>query len=254
MNATAEITVLGSGTRVLLHERSMSGYAVCRADFFILLDCGNGVIRRALEAELPIVHLDAILFSHLHLDHIADLPALLWTLDGEGRQRADRPLRLFGPPGFGNFFAQLSDIYGKWIDHLPMPVFIHEVQSERFTLGPWQIETLPMFHGIPANGYRLETDGKILAYTGDTGVCNEIVPLARHADWLIIECAFPDGQGMPIHLTPGEVGKLAAAAECRRVLLTHFYPESLAVDIAASCRKYFSGHIELASDLQRLIL
>ncbi|MGH7453850.1 MAG: MBL fold metallo-hydrolase, partial [bacterium] len=62
----AEITVLGSGTRVLLRERSMSGYAVSRPDFFILLDCGGGAIRRALEAELPILHVDAILFSHLH--------------------------------------------------------------------------------------------------------------------------------------------------------------------------------------------
>jgi len=250
----AEITVLGSGTRVLLRERSMSGYAVVRPDFFILLDCGNGVIRRALEAELPILHLDAILFSHLHLDHIADLPALLWALDGEGRQRADRPLRLFGPPGFGNFFARLGDLYGKWLERLPAPVLIHEVERERFTLGPWQIETQPMFHGLPANGYRLELDGKILSYTGDTGPCEEVVKLAQNADWLIIECSFPDGQLMPTHLTAGEVGQLAAKADCKRVLLTHFYPECFEIDIAAQCRKFFSGHIELASDLQRLIL
>lgn len=248
------MTVLGSGTRALRRERSMSGYAVFRPDFFILLDCGNGVIRRGLEAGLPLLQVDAILFSHLHLDHIADLPALLWALDGEGRQRADRPLRLFGPPGFANFFAHLSKLHGDWIERLPLPLCIHEVQREHFTLGPWQIETLPMFHGIPANGYRLEVNGKVLAYTGDTGVCDEIVSLARHADWLIIECAFPDGQGMPTHLTAGEVGQLAAAAECRRVLLTHFYPESFTVDVAAQCRKYFSGSIELASDLQRLIL
>ena len=250
----AEITVLGSGTRVLLRERSMSGYAVARPDFFLLLDCGAGVIRRGLEAQLPILHVDAILFSHLHLDHIADLPALLWALDGEGRQRADRPLRLFGPPGFANFFARLSNVYGNWIDRLPVPVFIHEVQRERFNLGPWQIETLPMFHGIPANGYRLELNGKILAYTGDTGFCDEAVTLARRADCLIIECSFPDGHITPTHLTAGEAGQLAAKAESRRVLLTHFYPECFAVEVAAQCRKFFPGEIELASDLQRLIL
>lgn len=250
----AEITVLGSGTRVLLRERSMSGYAVRRPDFFVLLDCGGGVIRRALEAGLPILHVEAILFSHLHLDHVADLPALLWALDGEGQQRADRPLRLFGPPGIADFFARLRQVYGSWIDQLPVPVFVHEVQRERFTLGPWQIETLPMFHGIPANGYRLETEGKILAYTGDTGFCEEVVALARHADWMISECSFPDGHAMPTHLTAGEAGQLAAKAECKQVLLTHFYPECFAVDVAAQCRKNFSGHIELAGDLQRLIL
>jgi len=251
---TAEITVLGSGTRVLLRERSMSGYAVLRPDFFVLLDCGNGIIRRALEAKLPILHVDAILFSHLHLDHIADLPALLWALDGEGRQRADRPLRLFGPLGFENFFARLSDLYGKWLERLPVPVLVHEVQREHFNLGPWQIETVPMFHGAPANGYRLKLDGKILAYTGDTGPGEVIVELARNADWLISECSFPDGHSTPTHLTAGEVGQFAARAECKRVLLTHFYPECFAVDVAAQCGNFFPGHIELASDLKRLIL
>jgi len=250
----AEITVLGSGTRVLLRERSMSGYAVMRPDFLILLDCGGGVIRRALEAALPILRVEAILFSHLHLDHVADLPALLWALDGEGQQCADRPLRLYGPPGFGNFFARLSDLYGKWIERLPMPIFIHEVQNERFTLGPWQIETVAMSHGAPANGYRLERDNKVLAYTGDTGPCENIVKLARHADLFISECSFPDGLPTAAHMTAGDVGQFAAKAECRRVLLTHFYPECFAVDVAAQCRKYFSGQIELASDLQRLIL
>jgi ribonuclease BN (tRNA processing enzyme) len=250
----AEITVLGCGTRVLLRERSMSGYAVRRPDFFVLLDCGAGVIRRGLEAGLPMLHVDAILFSHLHLDHIADLPALLWALDGEGQQRAERPLRLFGPPGFANFFAQLGHVYGNWIERLPVPLLIHEVQRERFNLGPWQIETLPMFHGISANGYRLESDEKILAYTGDTGFCDEVVTLARNADWLIIECSFPDGHYMPTHLTAGEAGQLAAQAWCKQVLLTHFYPDCFAVDVAAQCRKFFSGRIELASDLKRLML
>jgi ribonuclease BN (tRNA processing enzyme) len=250
----AEITILGSGTRVLLRERSMSGYAIRRSDFFVLLDCGGGIIRRALEAGLPILHVDAILFSHLHLDHVADLPELLWALDGEGHQRAARPLHLFGPPGFRNFFDGLIDLYGKWLKRLPLPLVAREVKRQRFSLGPWQVETLPMQHGTPANGYRLELDGKILAYTGDTGSCEQVVELARNADWLIIECSYPNGQTMATHLTAGEAGQLAARAQCRRVLLTHFYPECFEVDVAAQCREFFAGEIELAGDLKRLIL
>jgi ribonuclease BN (tRNA processing enzyme) len=250
----AEIIVLGSGTRVLLRERSMAGYAVVRPDFFVLLDCGGGAIRRALEAELPVLHLDAILFSHLHLDHVADLPELLWALDGEGHQRASRPLSLFGPLGFRNFLDGMIGLYGKWLERLPVPLLIREVTQEQFQLGPWQVTTLPMHHGIPANGYRLETEGKVLAYTGDTGPCEQVVAVARNADWLIIECSFPDGQAMATHLTAGEAGLLAAQAQCRRVLLTHFYPECFEVDIGFQCRKFFNGEIELASDLKRLKL
>jgi ribonuclease BN (tRNA processing enzyme) len=250
----AEIIVLGSGTRVLHRERSMSAYAIQRPDFFLLLDCGGGAVRRGLEASLPILHVDAILFTHLHLDHVADLPELLWALDDESQPRADRPLHLLGPPGFRNFFDGLSEVFGKWLKRLPVPLRVREVKQQRFSLGPWQVETLPMQHGVPANGYRLEVDGKILAYTGDTGSCDEVVTLARNADWLIIECSFPNGQILPTHLTAGETGTLAAKAECRRVLLTHFYPDCFAVDVAAQCREFFDGEIELANDLKRLIL
>jgi ribonuclease BN (tRNA processing enzyme) len=80
------------------------------------------------------------------------------------------------------------------------------------------------------------------------------VALAKNVDWLIIECAFPNGHKMPTHLTAGEAGQLAARAQARRVLLTHFYPECFEVDVTAQCREFFFGEIELASDLKRLIL
>ncbi len=247
-----EITVLGSGTRVLRHDRSMSGYAVRYEDFFLLLDCGDGAIRRGLAAELPLLEVDAILFTHLHLDHIADLPPLLWALHGEGRQRAARPLHLFGPPGFQKFFDGSSNLYGDWVQEIPLRVFVREVHAEEFEIGPWRVHTLPMPHGMPANGYRLQTGGKILAYSGDTGPGAEVIQLARHAHVFICECSFPNGQEMPTHLSAGQAGQLAAQAHCQKLLLTHFYPECLAADPAAEAREFFSGEIELAHDLMRL--
>lgn len=249
-----DIIVLGSGTRVLLAEHSMAGYVVRCRDYFLLLDCGDGVIRRGLEAGLPMIAVDAILFSHLHLDHIADLPPLLWALHGEGRQRAERPLHLLGPPGFRNFFEGLSVLYGSWIAEIAPPIIVREVYSEIFKTGPWQVQALPMNHGMPANGYRLQASQRTLAYTGDTGPCDEIVPLAQDADLLIAECSFPNEHGTWNHLTADEVGGFAQRAQCQRVLLSHLYPESLAADVVAQCREKFSGEIKLAQDLQRLTL
>jgi ribonuclease BN (tRNA processing enzyme) len=102
----AEITVLGSGTRVLHRARSMSGYAVMRPDFFVLLDCGGGVIRRALEANCRSCT-STPFFSHLHLDHVAGFTG------GCGRSTAKAiNARIdhcaFSPPGFGSFFARLA--------------------------------------------------------------------------------------------------------------------------------------------------
>ncbi len=249
-----EIIVLGSGTRVLLAEHSMAGYAVRCRDYFLLLDCGSGVIRRGLEAGLPMIAVDAILFSHLHLDHIADLPPLLWALHGEGRQRAERPLHLFGPPGFRSFFEGLPVLYGNWIAEIAPTIIVQEIYSDIFQAGPLQVQALPMNHGMPANGYRLQTSQRTLAYTGDTGPCDEIVRLAQNADLLIAECSFPNEHGTWNHLTAGEVGGFAQRAQCRRVLLSHLYPQSLAIDVVAQCREKFSGEIKLAQDLERLTL
>ncbi|MEK7728190.1 MAG: MBL fold metallo-hydrolase, partial [candidate division KSB1 bacterium] len=233
---------------------SMSGYALLTPESFLLLDCGDGVIRRGLEAGLPMLRVDAILFSHLHLDHIADLPPLLWALHGEGQQRADRPLHIYGPPGFRNFFEGMIDFYGDWIRRIPCAIIVREVLRERFSIGVWQIQTYSMEHGLPANGYRLETQNKVIAYTGDTGPCDEVIALAREADLFIAECSFPNGQESATHLTAGEVGRIAAQAQCKRVLLTHLYPETLQADVVSQVREYFSGEIELSHDLMRLIL
>lgn len=249
-----EFLVLGSGTRVPLKERSMAGYAVRTAENFLLLDCGDGVLRRGLEAGLPMLQVEAILFTHLHLDHVADLPPLLWALHGEGAQRAEKPLYLFGPSGFKNFFEGMIDLYGEWIHRIPCEIIVREVVRERFSIGNCEVQTYYMEHGIPANGYRLEHENKTLAYTGDTGPCEEAIALAREADLFIAECSFPNGSESATHLTPGEVGKIAAQAKCKRVLLTHLYPQALRADIVSQCREYFSGEIELSRDLQRLML
>jgi len=248
------LTVLGSGTRVLLPERSMAGYALSYGNHLLLLDCGDGVIRRGLEAGLPLIAADAILITHFHLDHIADLPPLLWALHGEGKQRSERPLHVYGPPGLRNFFAGLPVLYGNWINEIAVPLHVQEVSAQTFQTGPWQVHTLPMNHGVPANGYRLQAGSTVLAYTGDTGPCPEIAELAAEAEVLIAECSFPNGQGMANHLTAGEVGEIARAANCRRVLLSHLYPESLAAPVVAQCREFFSGEVKLAHDLDRLTL
>lgn len=249
-----EVIVLGSGTRVLLKDHSMSGYAMLAPESFLLLDCGDGVIRRGLEANLPMVFVDAILISHLHLDHIADLPPLLWALHGEGHQRANRPLHLCGPPGFRDFFQGMIGLYGDWILRIPCEIVVRDTLGERFSIGSWRIQSYGMEHGLPANGYRVETHDRIIAYTGDTGPCEHVVEMAHAADLLISECSFPNGRESGTHLTAGEVGRLAAQAQCKRVLLSHLYPDALQAGVVGQCREHFSGGIELSHDLQRLMV
>jgi ribonuclease BN (tRNA processing enzyme) len=88
-----------------------------------------------------------------------------------------------------------------------------------------------------------------VAYSGDTDFCENAVGLARDADLLICEAAFPDAMKVKGHLTPSLAGRIAMEAGVKRLLLTHFYPECESIDVEAQCRRTYDGPLILASDL-----
>jgi ribonuclease BN (tRNA processing enzyme) len=101
--------------------------------------------------------------------------------------------------------------------------------------------------------YRVESaDGKSLVFSGDTTYCDAIIEAAKAADLLVLECAAPDEEPMKVHLTPTEAGQIAALSGCRRLVLTHFYPNCEAYDMITPCKKVFDGEVILAEDLMRL--
>lgn len=254
MTSEIELTVLGSGTCALQPHRSMSGYALSHQDFFMLLDCGNGVLRRCLEAGLKPFDIDAILISHLHIDHIADIVSLLWALKHTPDLKRQKVLQFYGPPGLQQFFEKLPEVYGRWLESFSFPLVVRNVANDEFVVGPWQVRVFPMRHGNSANGYRLQSGEKVIAYSGDTGECTEVVTLGTGADLLILECSFAEDQGAENHLHAAQAARLAHQAECKKLILTHFYPECDRADLRLMCSREFSGSLELASDLMRLML
>ncbi len=254
MISEIELTVLGSGTCALQPNRSMSGYAVRHKDFFMLMDCGNGVLRRCLEAGLKPFDVDAILISHLHIDHIADIVPFLWGLKHAPDLEREKSLNFYGPPGFQQFFEKLPSVYGRWLENFPFPIFVKNVTQEEFSIGPWKVNAFSMQHGAAANGYRLQSGENVIAYSGDTGECAEVINLGKRADLFILECSFAKDHGADNHLNALQAGRIARQAECKKLVLTHLYPECDEADILSICRKEFSGSVELASDLMRLML
>lgn len=247
-----KLTVLGSGTCAATLKRSMASYHLEVDDHSILLDVGAGCLRRLLEAGLDYKKIAAIFITHLHIDHIADLAPLLWAIRYDPAFQRNLPLQIFGPPGVNNWYQKLATAYGNWLLELPFPVDIQEVFETRWHWQTLSLKTLPMHHGLPANGYRLNNNGGVLVYTGDTGYCDNVIKLGQNADLLLIECSFPDrDEPMDTHLTPSQAGKIAAACAVKKIALTHIYPECDKTDIRGDCGKYFGGEIELAEDLKR---
>ncbi len=100
--------------------------------------------------------------------------------------------------------------------------------------------------------YRVRAGKKVFVYGGDLAYCPEIVALARGADLLAVESAFPESDPHPGHLTPSLAGRIAAEAQTKRLALTHFYPACRGHDMVGPARAVFGGEVIAAKDLMRV--
>jgi ribonuclease BN (tRNA processing enzyme) len=212
-----KLTVVGCSPAWPNPNGAHAGYLVESTGGRLLVDCGPGVLPR-LRVREAWPRLDAIVISHLHLDHCGDLVPWLWG-HLVGPARGTRGPDLFVPPGgLGRLtsfatveqFAQVFRIVA-YEDGVP------------FTAAGHVVTPITVAHGTePAWGLRIEHDGAVLAYSGDTGPTPALETLARDADVFLCEATLTEPDGDPrVHLTDAEARAAAAAAGARRLLLTH---------------------------------
>lgn len=248
-----EMIVLGSGTAVPHPERGSAGYLVRAGDRMLLIDAGLGTLQKLAALGISLAEPDAAAFTHLHLDHTAELAPLLFALRNPGIGRT-KTLTLLGAPGFRDFYSRLRRMYGSWVEPLDYPLEIEEIDDRPVSVGGFLVRAFPVSHTPQSVAIRVEdpVDGKTVVFSGDTDRCDGLVDAARGADLAVFECSFPDGRKVEGHLTPGEAGEIASRSGAKRLLLTHFYPECEGEDIFGQCRNRFAGEILLAEDLFRI--
>jgi ribonuclease BN (tRNA processing enzyme) len=118
-----------------------------------------------------------------------------------------------------------------------------------------RIRSKPMAHLPGSVGYRIEfKDGRSMAISGDTDYCQNIIDLAFEVDLLVLECSFPDGKKVEGHLTPSLAGRIALESQCKKLLLTHFYPICDQSDLVSQCSQVYPGKIILGEDLMRIAI
>jgi ribonuclease BN (tRNA processing enzyme) len=247
-----QLTILGSGTAIPSGERFPAGHLLAFGDTRVMVDCGPGTLRRLAETGTPLAALDAVLLTHYHTDHCADVAALLFALRSPlyaGRP----PLHLFGAPGLARLVDKLTEAW-PWLQPRGYELALHELQPGTFAFAGAQVTAVPIRHTAQSLGYRIEADGAVAAFSGDADECEELVELARGADTFVCEAATPDGQKLDGHLTPGLAAEHAARAGAKTLVLTHFYPECEGHDLHAMAAHRFAGNVVLAEDLLRLEL
>lgn len=247
-----ELTVLGSNPAWPSPSGACSGYLLQSDETSVLLDCGTGVLER-LRSRIEPEHLGSIVLSHLHFDHWLDLIPLRYHLTYEAQ--AEHRIDLYLPKGGSALLHEVT----RGVD--PNPEFftgtfnLHEYDvQDTLHLGDLSATMRQTLHPIDTFAMRFELDGRVLAYTADTGWMPELAPFLYDAHLLLCEAAWGASEGDPsIHLSAAQAGKLAAAAAVKRLLLTHL-PRAQANASVDRARTFFTGDIEYASEGLRVRL
>lgn len=241
------ITVLGSGTALVNPRRSSPAYLI-RSSQTTLLDCGAGTMKQLALNNQEFHKIHNIYLSHPHIDHIADLTPLLFARRNPDLEGSTK-LSVTGWPGFKDHYQKLKDLHGRWVEDKRQLLTLLESDGDSQQKADFEISSQRVHHIPGALGYRIQfKDGPSLAYSGDTDICDAIVSLGKNVDVLILECSFPDHLKVKGHLTPKECGQIARQANCKTLVLSHFYPVCDNHDIRAMCRKQWDGELILAED------
>jgi len=273
------VQIPGSGGPFINSERASSSYLLwVDGQAKILVDMGGGAYLRFGQSGAKLSDLALVAISHLHPDHVSDLPALLWLSHVVRKE----PLPIVGPsagkgvagpagndlaPDFPTFLARLFDekngafqVMGATLgaakgNGVRLEVSVVDVmKAEPSTVFDGQGLKVTAF-GIPhANmptlAYRVETrNGSIVLSSDQNGTNPKFVDFARNANVLIMHLAIAAGAVSPLHAAPAVVGQIAQQAGVGRLIVSHIGLFDLDAAIA-ELKKSYTGPLTIGADLQ----
>ena len=244
------LTVIGSGTISLSPTRGCAAYLVEAGALRILLDVGPGAAHTMARHGMDWWGVTHIALSHFHLDHISDLPVLIFAFRHAQREPRTAPLTIIGPPGTRDLITRWAGALGDWLQAPGFPLDIVEPAPDTpLDLAGGTILTCRAVpHTAESVAYSVVHDGRRLVYTGDTGDDPSLGAWAAGCDLLLAECSLPDSMPVPIHLTPSQTAALATAARPGMLVVTHMYPPLEGIDLRAELGARWAGPTVIATD------
>jgi ribonuclease BN (tRNA processing enzyme) len=276
----AKLILLGTkgGPRVG-GERSNPASVVVVDGVPYVIDCGQGVSRQLVNAGIPLNSLRNIFITHMHSDHNLEYGGLLYNAWATGLRNT---VQVYGPPTLESmtraFFDYMKfDIETRIEDEgrpdLRKMVKTQEIAADGLVMQDERVKVTAArnIHPPIEHSYalRFDTRNRSIVMSGDTNYSEKVVALARGADVLVHEILYPPGietilkrapnaatlreHLLASHTAPEDVGRVAAAAGVKTLVLTHFVPgddpsitDAMWTD---GVRKHFSGEIIVGKDL-----
>jgi len=222
-------------------DGATSCYLLEKGDFSLVIDLGSGSLAK-LQKYKPVEKIDAVILSHYHHDHIADVGVLQYAKLIQYYVTDDENiLPIFGHTEEKEKFSSLTHQYTKGLAYNP---------EENMKIGPFQISFLRTKHPVPCFGMRITDGENVIVYTADTSFQEEWIDFSRDADLLITDCNYyadQDGSGAG-HMTSKEGGMIAAKANVGELILSHLPQFGDHTRLLAEAGSVFNGKIQLAEE------
>ena len=283
-NKTTRLVLLGTkgGPRVGEAGRSNPATLLVINDVPYLVDCGYGVTKQLITAGIALNRLRYIFITHHHSDHNLEFGPLIYNTWITG---LPAQINAYGPPGLTKMMQQFFDYQKFDIDTRIVDegrndprklITTHEISKPGVVLTNDDVKVSMCIVRHPpikqAYAYRFDARDRSVVISGDTAYAPELAEFAKGADVLVHEVMYLPGiealvkrlpnakrlreHLMAAHTLPEDVGKIAAQAGVKTLVLTHFVPGDDASitdeQWSADVRKHFKGQIIVGKDLMEL--
>jgi ribonuclease BN (tRNA processing enzyme) len=201
----------------------------------LLIDCGASSLVAMKRLGIDRNAIDAILLTHFHADHFGGIP--FFMLDAQFISRRERPLTIIGPPGLRDRLAQVMEAAfpGSSETQQRFPLSLHEIPPPaaadiKTNGGTLRVTPFHVVHDDragPCLALRIEIEGRVVTYSGDTEWTDALLDAARDADLFVCEC-FAREKPVKSHMTLSVLQEHVPAIGAKRLVLTHMSEDMLA--------------------------
>ncbi len=246
-----KVTFAGSGGVIVTKERACPCILI---DDDIMIDCGSGSLKNLRQLNVDLGKIKKLLITHMHCDHISDLPPLLWAMEMESRTE---PLEIVGYTGIEQTTKKILTLMNTPSEYTYF--HMHFKALERNS----QFEEIKTFLTIhkPANlAYKITRNGCSVCYSGDTVYFEPLAEFASNCNLLIHDSAFLARQKdialLTNHSTAEEAGRIAKMANAKALALIHLFPYNVKTETQyiKQAKREFKRKIIVAKDMQKLII
>lgn len=217
------VEIIGSSGTYPRPGEACNCIGISNNEKIFLIDAGNGAFSKYLERH-KVESLSGIFLTHMHPDHFVDIYAMYYALRFDYGDIC--PLPLFLPQGGPDVLLSVLSDNAK--SYLIDTFEIAELaDGDVVTHDDMRLHVRYMRHPVSSMGLRItDSSGVVIAHSSDTGMCEAIYDIARHADLFICEATTADENEaiVDMHLTASQAAELALKSHAEKLLLVHLWP------------------------------